>query len=57
MADYGDYDSNEEEEDYTDHSMNNSITEVDRVVAATAVSNAVGRVPPESGKKQQTSWS
>ena len=54
MADYGDYDSNEEEEDYTDHSMNNSITEVDRVVAAAAVSNAVGRVPPESGKKQQT---
>ena len=55
MADYGDYDSNEEEEvDYTDLSMNNSITEVDRVGATATGSNTVGRVPPESGKKQQT---
>ena len=55
MADYGDYDSNEEEEeDYTELSMNNSITEVDRVGASTTGSNTGGRGPPESGKKQQT---
>ena len=42
MADYGDYDSNEEEEvDYTNPSTNISITVVDIVLAATPVSNTV----------------
>ena len=55
MADYGDYDSNEEEEvDYTDSSMNISITEVNRVVAAPLVSNAGERISPESVGKQQS---
>ena len=55
MADYGDYDSNEEEEvDYTDSSTNISITEVNRVVAAPLVSNAGERVSPESVGKQQS---
>ena len=55
MADYGDYDSNEEEEvDCTDSSTNISITEVNRIVANPSVLNTGGRVSPDSVGKQQS---
>ena len=55
MADYGDYDSNEEEEvDCTDSSTNISITEVNRIVTTPLVLNTGERVSPDSVGKQQT---
>ena len=55
MADYGDYDSNEEEEmDYTDSSTNISITEVNRIVVTPSVLNTGERVSPDPVGKQQS---
>ena len=54
MADYGDYDSNEEEDvDDSDLTTNISITEVCRVETTSTIPNTGGRVSPESRKKQQ----
>ena len=55
MADYGDYDSNEEEDvDDSELTTDISITEVCRVGTTSTISNTGGRVSPESRKKQQT---
>ena len=54
MADYGDYDSNEEEDvDDSDLTTNISITEVCRVETTSTIPNTGERVSPESRKKQQ----